>query len=256
MRPRRRRAVALAASRPCRSLSAEVVSNHGDISELLAWARTPSVRPNVLEVVSGPRRPAPPLRLPEVLGAVRGTLIDVSTVLPESSVFYYKNPDGTNRSVAALTNLFRYCLLEKKGGWWFDTDVLRLDAPLPCGEVVLGKEDDVLVCNAIIKAPVGHPVIVQAKRRALAAGTDLTWGQTGTNLLTALAAELGMAALVEPRGILPICPQQYALPATAEGRSELTAVTKSAPLRRSFGHAWPVAYHLTARPYYGFWRIR
>ena len=150
-------------------------------------------------------------------------------------MFYYKNPDGTNRSVAAFANLFRHFLLEKKGGWWVDADVLRLDAPLPRGELVLGKEDDVLVCNAIMKAPVGHPLIVQATRRALAAGTDLAWGQTGPQLLTALVAELAIGPLVRPRGVLfPICPQQYALPATVEGRSELMALTKGAPFLHLF----------------------
>jgi len=158
------------------------------------------------------------------------TLIDANAVLPQSSVFYYKNPDGTNRSVAAFANLFRYCLLEKKGGWWVDADVLRLDAPLPRGELVLGKEDDVLVCNAIMKAPAGHTLIVQAKQRALAAGRDLTWGQTGPQLLTKLVAELGIEASVKPRGVVfPICPQQYALAAAAEGKAELARLTKGAP---------------------------
>lgn len=163
------------------------------------------------------------------------TLVDANTILPQSSVFHYKNPDGTNGSVAAFANLFRYCLLEKKGGWWVDADVVRLDAPLPRGEFVLGKEDDATVCNAIMKAPVGHPLIVQAKRRAAAAGTDLTWGQTGPRLLTALVAELGMEPLVKARGVLfPICPQQYPLPATAEGRSELMALTQGAPFLHLF----------------------
>ena len=86
-----------------------------------------------------------------------------------------------------------------------------------------------------MKAPVGHPLIVQAKRRAAAAGTDLTWGQTGPQLLTALVAELGMEPLVKARGVLfPICPQQYPLPATAEGRSELMALTQGAPFLHLF----------------------
>ena len=44
-----------------------------------------------------------------------------------------------------------------------------------------------------------------------------------------------MAPLVKPRGVLfPICPQQYALPATAEGRSELMVLTKGAPFLHLF----------------------
>lgn len=158
-------------------------------------------------------------------------LHDASEILPESEVFYYKNPDGSNRSVAAFANLFRYALLRARGGWWVDTDVLRTDGVFPRDELLLGWEDDERICNAILRAPQGHALIAEAERRALAAGTELEWGQTGPALVTALVSEMGLGGAVRALGDLyPTRPDEFRLPTMAEGRDESERRAQATPL--------------------------
>ena len=44
---------------------------------------------------------------------------DGNEILPESEIFRY-----TNGSVSAFSNMFRFALLYKKGGYWADTDFI------------------------------------------------------------------------------------------------------------------------------------
>ena len=49
-----------------------------------------------------------------------GTIIkDANEILNKDEIFYYKNG-----SVSAFSNLFRFTLLYKKGGYWADTDLI------------------------------------------------------------------------------------------------------------------------------------
>jgi len=180
------------------------------------------------------------------LDAPRGVLIkDAAEVLPESSIFYYKNPDGSRRSVAGFANLFRYILLERRGGWWVDTDVLRLDAPLPRDELYLGEEDDSRINNAIIRAPAGHPLLVEAVKRAAAAGTDLFWGQTGPRLITALVDEMGLRGATQGfRVAYPTNQPEYAMAVEARFRTDMERLTKRAP----FLHLWHESFRMTNDP--------
>src|SRR5262245_43937505 len=65
------------------------------------------------------------------------TVVDAATVIPESSVFVYSSGEGAG-SPSAFSNLFRYELLYRYGGWWSDTDVICLSPELPAGDVVFG----------------------------------------------------------------------------------------------------------------------
>jgi hypothetical protein len=168
-------------------------------------------------------------------------VVDASQILPERAVFYYKNEDGTDRSVAGFTNLFRYTLLGAHGGWWVDTDVLRLGGALPSEELYLGWEEPDLIGNAILRAPPQHELILRAEDEARSAGTDLVWAQTGPRLITRLASELGLLPLVKPLGIVyPTAGDEFALAATADGLDHLVRVTAAAP----FLHLWNEMFRL------------
>ena len=51
-------------------------------------------------------------------------LCDARDVLAEDKIFYTESPSG--RSPANFSDVFRYAMLQKYGGWWFDMDVVSL----------------------------------------------------------------------------------------------------------------------------------
>ncbi|MFA5048269.1 MAG: glycosyltransferase [Patescibacteria group bacterium] len=57
-----------------------------------------------------------------------GTIIkDANEILPENSIFYYGPAAGpSNGSVSSFSNLFRYTMLYKCGGYLVDLDVICL----------------------------------------------------------------------------------------------------------------------------------
>jgi hypothetical protein len=162
-------------------------------------------------------------------------LCDASVILPESEVFYYRNPDGSNRSVAGFANLFRYLLLARNGGWWVDTDVLCLCSDIPEREVFFGREDANLVGTAIMRVPAGHPLIVEAARRAHEAGKDLFWAQTGPLLITELLHQMGLFEHAAPPSVAyPNGPKDYLLATASAGYDRLIATTRGSV----FLHLW------------------
>ena len=161
---------------------------------------------------------------------------------PNSAVFHYKNPDGTKRSVAAFANLFRYTLLERLGGWWVDTDVLRLDPPLPERALFVGWQDEKTACNAILRAPPHHPLIAAARRRTQDAETEtLVWGATGPKLITEIVAEKGLSAAVAAREVAyPTHWREYALAVESKSLEDMRRRVRIAP----FLHLWQEMFRL------------
>ena len=65
-----------------------------------------------------------------------GTIVkNANEILNKSEIFYYKNG-----SVSAFSNLFRFTLLYKKGGYWVDTDLI-------CTKPFLFEQDFVISCE-------------------------------------------------------------------------------------------------------------
>jgi hypothetical protein len=90
------------------------------------------------------------------------------------------------RSVASFSDVFRYELLFKEGGWWADVDVVCLADKLPEASYAWAEQEPGLVNVAILKFPKADPLLAQlaAKARGLASGT--AWGATGPHLLSEL----------------------------------------------------------------------
>jgi hypothetical protein len=59
---------------------------------------------------------------------------------------------------AVIADLFRYKLLQQRGGWWVDADVvcLRSFAGLP--DISLGRQDDRTINNAVLRLPPNHRI--------------------------------------------------------------------------------------------------
>jgi hypothetical protein len=162
-------------------------------------------------------------------------LLDAAQILPESEVFFYKNPDGSNRSVAGFANRFRYELLARNGGWWVDTDVLCLTPAVPDDICYFGWQNSARVGNAILKMPPGHPIMIEAAQRARDAGTDLGFAQTGPPMFTDILREMGVLEHASPRAAAyPTTFDEYLLPTMAEECCHMIERTRACP----FLHLW------------------
>jgi len=136
----------------------------------------------------------------EDLAVPNGVILkDAKDIIPENEIFFYKNADGSIRSVAAFSDLFRYELLLQKGNWWVDTDVFCLSSKLPPGEVYFGWQDSDNICNAIMKFPEGSEVSRELVRRSRAKqGDDLAWGEIGPQLVTQVVKDMHIEWMAYP----------------------------------------------------------
>lgn len=127
-------------------------------------------------------------------------LRDATELLPETQVFFYGDKAGVGRgSVSGFSNLFRYHLLHRLGGWWVDADVVCLSESVPAQEIFMGWEYEDLIGTAILKFPAGHEFVRMLRDAAEGAGTDLGWSETGPSLLTRLAGEHDLLKRVVPQ---------------------------------------------------------
>ena len=63
---------------------------------------------------------------------------DANEIIPEAEIYTYNNG-----SVAAFSNLFRYTLMYKMGGYWADTDCICMRPILYANEIVISSEPGV-----------------------------------------------------------------------------------------------------------------
>lgn len=98
-----------------------------------------------------------------------GTVIkDANEILPENSIFYYGPAAGqANGSVSAFSNLFRYEMLYKCGGFWVDLDVICLKHFDFSDSYVFHNSHYGEIGSDIIKSPVNSEVMKYAVERCL-----------------------------------------------------------------------------------------
>lgn len=140
-------------------------------------------------------------------------LADAAAILPRSAVFREGAGSGAHRgSLGAFSDLFRYALLERRGGFWTDTDVISLDLFDPEGARFVASEwtDAGLIGpnGAQMAAPPGDPLQRAARvaaEEALEDG-DLHFARIGPELLAELLAGGGLDdyALMPPAFLNPI----------------------------------------------------
>lgn len=140
-------------------------------------------------------------------------LCDASEILPKSELDTFKvwcphtNSFETRGNInSGFSDLFRFNLLLKKGGWWFDTDVICLRDQSNFVEltknkhIVAGKEDENSTNGAILNFPDKETnLLILQKAEELCKNTrDLEWGVIGPKLITNFVKEQQLEFEVYP----------------------------------------------------------
>ena len=94
------------------------------------------------------------------------SIINANEILPEKEKFYYTGSgDCIEGSVVGFSDIFRYELLHKVGGWYSDFDVINLNdlSELDKKEIIIRPHSVFgTVCN-IAKFPKGHNILKELK---------------------------------------------------------------------------------------------
>lgn len=131
-------------------------------------------------------------------------IVTAESIVPRERVFVQAAGEGQG-SVAGFSDLFRYELLLRQGGWWVDLDVFCLSAALPEEEVVIARQGPMVVNGAVLKFPPGHPLIAAARTACDTKASECAWGEIGPDLLTRLVREMDLqSAVLPPQTFYPI----------------------------------------------------
>ena len=118
----------------------------------------------------------------EVKNIPEGVIVkDGNEILPASEIYRYKNG-----SVSAFSNLFRFTMLYKKGGYWVDTDLACTNPKLYEEDYVFTTEpsrdyNNSIICAGLIKLPKeSEParmgmVIQKIQKQKILSG-EVNWG--------------------------------------------------------------------------------
>ncbi len=117
----------------------------------------------------------------EVKGIPDGTIVkDGNDILNEDEIFTYKNG-----SYSAFSNLFRFALLFKKGGYWVDTDFVCLKPMYFDQKYAIASEpnenyNEQLVTSCLLKLPKGSPeakegMRIQREHKTKILSGQITW---------------------------------------------------------------------------------
>ena len=125
-------------------------------------------------------------------------LSDANEILGEDQVFAHRT-GPVKGSLGAFSDLFRYALLDRNGGWWVDLDVVCLSDRLPAGDHVFGYQNPGgRVSSAVLKVPAGSPFVRYCHETAARVGRRAVWGQIGPRLVTEAVEKLDLSAHVQP----------------------------------------------------------
>ena len=126
---------------------------------------------------------------------------DAQEIWPADHVMCYRNEADIGRGSFALhSNLFRYAVLFKKGGWWIDLDVVLLRPELPTQEIFFSIEsrDPLQATTSVLKFPKGHPAMMEAFEKCVTLGDTPLYGTPGADLFTEMVAKHDLAKFGEP----------------------------------------------------------
>jgi len=123
---------------------------------------------------------------------------DAAEILPREFVM---RPLGEEGAFAIHSNLFRYAVLQKMGGWWVDPDVLLLKPDLPQGDIFFGGSDVFgRVPTGVLKFPAGHGLLTEALAEVEGLSSSLEdWEKSGSALLTSLVGRHKLDGKIQNR---------------------------------------------------------
>lgn len=137
---------------------------------------------------------------------------DAREIMAEGEVFAYGPAAGRSAgSLAACSNIFRYELLLREGGYWVDTDVYCV-RELPREEVVIAgertKTGEVMATNCVMRLPAGHELAARCLEESRRADRGaIRFGEIGPRLVDRVVGELGLRGVV--RGAEVFCPVDW-----------------------------------------------
>jgi hypothetical protein len=125
----------------------------------------------------------------QVEGVPRGVRVrDANEIVSRERVFRYGEAAGEGRGgLSGFSNLFRYALLVREGGYWVDCDMFCL-RPFPTDPMVISTErmrnGRRTVTSCVLKCPAGDPLAHYCLARAVASDPKmLVHGETGPALV-------------------------------------------------------------------------
>ncbi|MGH7003241.1 MAG: glycosyltransferase, partial [Alphaproteobacteria bacterium] len=114
---------------------------------------------------------------------------DAREIVDTDAPLQYRGAYAGNFSLHS--DLFRYALILKHGGWYSDIDVLMLRKEVPRSAIFAAWEDRRKVNGAILAAPAGEPFIAAALAKAREIGETPEWGIAGPDVVTSVLAAHG-----------------------------------------------------------------
>lgn len=130
-------------------------------------------------------------------------MLDAREILPEARLSFDESPSG--KSPANFSDLFRYHMLNAKGGWWFDMDFIALKPPQPLDELRFastweGQWGECATGCAIYAPAPGHPMVqwlVEQAERIIAI-PEREYCAVGPFLVQDLVKQFKLAGAVAP----------------------------------------------------------
>ena len=131
-------------------------------------------------------------------------LCDASEIMPITDTYKYTQ-GGKSSNLAAFSDAFRYNLINIKGGWWFDADVICLADPLIYQDLIetkeikisMGYESSDIINGAVLYID-NEKCINKIIEELECAGDVFAWGEIGPKLITRVINNLQLSHLVDP----------------------------------------------------------
>lgn len=124
---------------------------------------------------------------------------DAAEIYPADRILTYKKDIGAG-SFALHSNLFRYALLYKCGGWWTDLDVILLSDSFPQSQFffTLERSDPARATFSVLKFPPSHPAMKEARDRCAEVGENPYYGETGADLFSEMVHKYQLTSHAHP----------------------------------------------------------
>ena len=121
---------------------------------------------------------------------------DADEIWPTDRILHYQIGRGTG-SPSLHSNLFRYAMLHRLGGWWIDLDVVLLRMELPQPPIYFARENTARIGTGTLKFPLGHNLLADSVRECVKVAETAAWGQTGPRLFELLVKKYGLESLAQ-----------------------------------------------------------
>jgi hypothetical protein len=165
-------------------------------------------------------------------------LRDANEIWPTDRVMHYQSGFGSG-SPSLHSNLFRYAMLHRLGGWWIDMDVVLLRPALPEEPIYFARESTRHIVPGTLKFPAGHDLLADCIRECVSLGEGATWGQTGSRLFESLLAKYELESLAQDyETTYPIPWREIAILFDPTGAQEVARKCADATFLHLYNEIW------------------